>query len=105
MQPETMKSKLKETIEHFCEKARSENMAPPYKISIINSEDHRELFATEATRNDEGTFSWTPNYPDFENCEHLKIELTGANGLVLTERLTFTEAAAPTKLREAGAAS
>ena len=91
---------INKTIKNLCEKAHGENLPAPYKISAINSEDHRELFATEATRNENGTFSWTPNYPDFAACNHIKVELSDATGQILCERLNFSE---PEKLKEASA--
>ena len=100
MQPETMKSKLNETIEHLCEKARSENMAPPYKLSIVDPINHTELWKEDVSQNTDKEFTWTRNYPNFA-CDHLNVELTGANGLVISERLSFNEA--PERLKEAGA--
>jgi len=95
------------SIHDLCAKANSESLPTPYRVSLIDPKNDRKLFETECNREKENKeFSWKREGYPTEFIGPIRMQLLGANGLILQQNLeTENTSEAPAKTLEAGAAA
>jgi hypothetical protein len=103
MDPQKRIKLFNTSIHDLCEKANSENIPTPYRVSLIDPKNDHKLFETECNREKENKeFSWKREGYPTEFTGPIRMQLLGANGLILQHNLETDESKEHTK--EASAA-